>query len=221
MKIRNDYVTNSSSTSFIFGTPGCVTESIETVYRLIRIIVNEILSFRNEVIKRYEGMESSGMSQSDCEHKLIDVYWKLLNRSLLTCSYMDYEELTRFCLNTYEYEMSTYTNIMENECYSFNTDLIIVDVQRDNLKYLDGLRGSYFYNITELEDSFYEKYLNITKKEQEREELYMYDLDEYIKDDRVFMFENMGNICVSFEEGTHIELFSDTLDSFANYSYNL
>lgn len=156
MKIKTDFVTNSSSTSFIVGLPGNY-DTVETVYNMIRIIVNEMIFIINNVKSNIEECEefenvkyvlTLSIFQSDLyrnylENEFINgLFIKHYNDSLFSICCKDFEEDLIVELKTelveptleYEYILSntTYNQYREN---STNLELLnVLDIkEKDDL----------------------------------------------------------------------------------------
>ena len=71
MKIRSDFVTNSSSSSFIIGKKDDTTATIESVYQIIRGLYKEFLDIRDSVLEYVASHPDSGIQyveENGCGH---------------------------------------------------------------------------------------------------------------------------------------------------------
>lgn len=235
MKIRNDFVTNSSSTSFIFGTPNSITETVDTIFNLTRMISHEILFIRDMLLisindySEYKKLVCLDVNSDNYYEKYVSLvkklissddfelfYSKLLSESFLV-SESENDDMYEFLsmLNDKQ-SIEQYQQILNYSSYSNYAngleykDLYIYDVQESDKEFcnrnLHPLVTSYYYRKS---DDGYIDYDSIHNK-----------IDN-ITNIKSFVLNKLGNIYLSYEECSFMHIFENTLDYFSNISYNL
>lgn len=233
MKIRNDFITNSSSTSFIFGTPNSYTETVDTIFNFIRMISNEILFIYDSIlmsINEDKYIKLIGLSKRNINdytlydrvnklikyHSFKTFYRKLLSESFLVSESEDgglydfvYIFQDKATINQYKkiLNYNSYGNYIND--LGYNIELYIYDIEQlDEVfcsKRLRSIVLSYYYK--QCEDD------NID-----------YDLIQDKIDNtniKFFVLNKLGNIYLSYEECSFMDIFEETLDYYSNISYNL
>lgn len=233
MRIKNDFVTNSSSTSFIFGAPNSYTETVDTIFNFIRMISNEILYIYDSIlmsINEDEYIKLIGLSKRNNNvytfydiamelmkyHSFNTFYRKLLSESFLVSESEDdtlYDFVYLFhdksAINQYKkiLNYNSYDNYVND--LGCNIELYIYDIaQLDEVfcsKRLRSIVVSYYYK--QCEDD------NID-----------YDLIQDKIDNtniKSFVLNKLGNIYLSYEECSFMNIFEETLDYYSEISYNL
>lgn len=215
MKIRNDFVTNSSSTSFIFGNTDN-SESVETVYRLIRVIVNEIVTLYKRVslqIKDEEAYQKYINSnhyakylkyrlQLQKNEKYISVLGKEMKNSFLCGDYNDICALFREGTEA----MERFNDILR--CYTYKQyeeygELYILDIRDEKDSNIEIMLGDIVSEYCDIE----------------RENLLHYTENVFKQNRKSFALKFIGPIFVYYSEDVDwLSLFEYTLAYFSTCS---
>lgn len=171
MKIRNDFVTNSSSSSFIFGEPLGMTVSKESVFNQLKMICSnmlyiidelEMIYFENEDYKRnilylrknYSNYNKISSVLSIVEKESKSLFSYLMNKENMEFSAQD-------CFDVFVNELGVLTQIKEFVTYnSFNEYkekpvfyFNIVDFREDNKDDYDDIETVAYWYLDSLEQT--------------------------------------------------------------------
>lgn len=216
MKIKDDFVTNSSSTSFIFGSKNN-DESVDTIFNLIRMICNELVLLYN----RMKNDKRIIIPSTYEDGMFLDVKLKnLLND--------EYVNNTLFCIlqNPYMYKYFINLVCMEKEIIECLKDIIKYIKYNDYREYSEydtiGIHETYCMDEDFAKDC-YDDFAFDYYKNLGLEEANIYDIMNTIKDNNynTFVIKNLGQVYVIYEEYIFGQLFDSTLEYFSNYSYNV
>lgn len=212
MKVRSDFITNSSSTSFIFGGTNN-SESIETVYRLIRVISNEMMDLFKRVSfqLRDEGVYKNYINYTQkCDLHNIVLSTKALMKDEKYISVLQNELKNSFLFGFCDDVLLMCTDSDEvlerhNEILSCNTYKVYEEVY-GNIQIID---------IKKEIDSELELLLSDILNENNLSNLSS-------KTTKNFVLDSLGSILVYYSwETTLLSYFDYTLDYFSSCSAHL
>lgn len=215
MKIKNDFVTNSSSTSFIFG-PQNKDESVDTIFNLIKMICNEILIVYNKMkddkrIVIPDTFEYGMYSNIELKNLLNDKYINNTFFCLPQNAYMYKYFINVVCMEKNSIEMLEdilkYITYQEyTMCSEF--DIIVIHDTYD----MDAYFAKECYNTFAFD---YYSHLGI-KEDEIRKIINSTEVKHH-----AFVREKLGKIYVKYEEFIFSSLFDIMLKYFSNYSNNV
>ena len=141
MKYRSDYVTNSSSSSFVIGKKDDETVTIESVYQTIRKLYKERLEKRDVLIQYIKDNPKFGLTYKESEDGRYS-YFKFLNREddnwernkaikgdfgINTWDYFYKEEEWLHCSTYQEYEKYWLDRMRQANDYRIHAPFTIAD----------------------------------------------------------------------------------------------
>lgn len=233
MKIRNDFVTNSSSSSFIFGGINHF-ETVGSIYNLIRMISNEIKSLYNQIEECCKSMnewkdlqvlfDNTDEFDSESEYES-DFYWEIYSKyvesgllnyifknvlinSLFIIFYKDEDEL----LHDIKYILINSGMTGFNAILKYNS-------------YADYCEGDYccisIYDVLDEnnDNDIVRECCYLFAEQYYKNESFM-EVRKRINtmDKKSFCLNKLGNILVEYEDSEFIRLFDESLKSFCNFS---
>lgn len=218
-------MTNSSSTSFILGTPGKIDDTVETVYSMIRIIANEICLIVNNV--------------KDCIRR-VDEYKKFRYILTLSIYHPDYQTLYKnylaneFINDLYiKYYKSSIFSVFKGNIVSDIIDCIKVELVEPTLEYEYILKCSNYnqyrhnstsielLNVLDIKDKYdlkmyleadaYQYFVKYDGIKSYTEYLYKLTL---INDPKEFILNKLGSVVVNIRDDDFNSSFEVLLTSF-------
>lgn len=227
MKIKTDFVTNSSSTSFIVGSPGYISDTVDTVYNLSRMVIHEMyyiidgvkndirnnklfIDFKYVLTLSIYDPNYHLLYRNYSKNKFInDLFIKYYNNSIFSVCVKNFEDdiinLLKIELAepTLEYEYilnnSTYNQYRENSTSLELLNLSEVEEKYNLKSYLKASAYDYF-----VEHENIEAYNEFLKKIE-----LMNDTD--IKE---FILNKLGSVFVSIKDDDYGSYFEYILQSF-------
>lgn len=230
MKIRNDFITNSSSTSFIFGKPNSVIETVDTIFNFTRMISNEILFIYNSILMSLKSGELKKFVDSEADLDTIN-YYDILAYKLI--KYHSFKNFYRKLLSESFLVSSSDSDAIYEFIYLFN-DKQTLQIYQDILNYNSYIQYMnekkefliYIYDIQELDKESCYRYLCdlVRRYYNESNKLDPFSIQENIDNIpnmKSFVLSHFGNIFLQYEECCLMDVFETTLDYYSSISYNL
>ena len=139
MKIRSDFVTNSSSSSFIIGKKDNMFVTIETVYEVVRKLYKDFLSARDKAIEyiakhpkmKFQYVQKDDYGTFECMEKDSKKRWKLYDQFEKKCGFSSWECFSNFdwldCETYLDYERYWLDKMKDSKDWRVHAPFTIAD----------------------------------------------------------------------------------------------